>query len=139
MLSRHMTIIVTGIFYFAIIFTFAFAMGIARVLFIAPRLGATAAVSLEIPVVLTASWFMARRLVRDRTFTLPQLISIGAIAFALTMVSEAVLAAVIQGQSVTQWATTLATPLGIVGLAGQVAFAIIPALQGVAKNQVRKT
>lgn len=90
-LSIYPAVVIIGLTYFAIIFTFAFAMGIARVL-------------LEIPILLTASCFAARHLIRDRSFTLPQLVLIGAIAFAMTMVSEAVLADMIQGQSVRQWA-----------------------------------
>ena len=42
------------------------------------------------------------------------------------MVSEAVLAGLLRGQSVAQWAGEVATPLGLVGLAGQLGFAAMP-------------
>jgi hypothetical protein len=114
-------------------------MGIGRVLVVAPRLGANAAVFLEIPVLLTVSWFVARRLVHKRFFAFWQLVSIGASAFALTMISEAALADMIRGQSLAQWAADLVTPLGLVGLAGQLGFAIMPVLAGGQNNQARET
>ena len=120
----------TGLLYFAVVFTFAFAMGIARTLVVAPQIGPTAAVLLEVPIVVTASWIVARRLLRHRPLTLSHRAAMGATAFALTMASEAALAAMLRGQSVADWAATVATPLGLAGLAGQVAFAAMPIFVG---------
>ncbi len=125
-----MVVIFAGLIYFAIVFAIAFALGVARTLAIAPMLGATAAVLLEIPVVLAASWAIARRVLRHRPFGLSARVAMGAIAFILLMVSEALLAGALRGQSVGQWANELATPLGLVGLAGQLGFAAMPALIG---------
>jgi len=127
---RQIVVILTGLVYFLIIFAFAFAMGVGRALVVAPRLGETAAVLLEIPILVIASSFVARRITSDRFFTLGQLLSIAAIAFTLTMVSEALLADVIRGQSIPQWASALATPLGLVGLGGQLISAMMPTLRG---------
>src|ERR1700712_1504501 len=115
-----------GLLYFAAVFTFAFAMGIARVLVVAPRLGPTAAVLLEVPILVVASWIVARRLLRNRSLTLPQRATMGATAFMLTMASEAALSVIMRGQSVTDWAAAVATPLGLAGLVGQVIFAAMP-------------
>ena len=120
----------TGMLYFGAIFTFAFAMGIARILVVAPRLGSTNAVLLEVPILVAASWIVARRLLRNRSFTLSQRGVMGAAAFALTMASEAALSVIMLGQNIMDWATTLATPLGLAGLVGQVAFAAMPILVG---------
>lgn len=120
----------TGILYFATVFTFAFAMGVIRTFVVAPRVGTTAAVCLEVPILLLASWGVARRLLQHRPFSLRQRFAVGATAFALIMVSEAVLAALLRRQSVTQWALELATPLGLVGLAGQLGFAAMPIFVG---------
>ncbi|MEA3011258.1 MAG: hypothetical protein QOJ91_2950 [Sphingomonadales bacterium] len=136
-MSRHWAVIAAGFSYFAIVFTLAFAMGMARVLLVAPRLGQTSAVFLEIPVLLTASWLVARQLIRLRAFAFPQLVVIGGIAFALTMIAEAVLAGSIRGQSVDQWAGDLTTPLGLVGLAAQLGFASIPVFAGGDKRRDR--
>jgi hypothetical protein len=120
----------TGLLYFAAVFTFAFAMGIARVLVVAPRLGPTAAVLLEVPILVVASWIVARRLLRNRSLTLPQRATMGATAFTLTMASEAALSVIMRGQSVTEWAGAVATPLGLAGLVGQVVFAAMPIFVG---------
>lgn len=121
---------VTGLLYFLLVFTFAFATGVAKVLVVAPRLGLTAAVLLEVPLLVVASWIVARRLLRNRPLTLPQRAAMGAIAFALTMVSEAALAAIMRGQGLAEWAAAVATPLGLVGLSGQLAFAAMPIFAG---------
>lgn len=126
----------TGLLYFAAIFTFAFAMGIARVLFVAPRLGPTAAVLLEVPILVLASWIFARRLLRNRSLTLSHRAVMGATAFTLTMASEAALSAIMRGQSVIDWAAAVATPLGLVGLVGQVAFAAMPIFVGHSRTDI---
>lgn len=127
---RPLIVILTGLAYFAIIFGFAFAMGVGRTLVLAPQLGETAAVLLEIPILVFASWLVARRVTNGRFFTFGQLLSIGAIAFTLTLVSEALLADVIRGQSISQWAVSLSTPLGLIGLGGQLVSALMPTLRG---------
>ena len=119
-----------GLLYFIVIFTLAFATGVVRTLFIAPLLGPLAAVLLEVPVILSASWFVARRLLRGRSFSLAQRASIGALAFALTMASEAALSHLLRGQGIGQWAAAVATPLGLFGLAAQLGFAAMPVLVG---------
>lgn len=125
-----MAVVRTAIAYFSTVFAFAFAMGVARTLVIAPRIGTTAAVLLEVPILLAASWVIARRLLRDRDLALPQRMAVGTIAFVLTMASEVVLSALMRGQSAGEWAAVVATPIGLVGLAGQLGFAAIPALIG---------
>ena len=127
---KPLIVVLTGLVYFLVIFGFAFAMGVGRTLVIAPRLGETAAVLLEMPILVIASSFVARRLTSERFFTSRQLLLIGAIAFTLTMVSESILADLIRGQSLSQWAEALATPLGLVGLGGQLVCAMMPTLRG---------
>ena len=119
-----------GLCYFAAIFSFAFAMGVARQLVVAPHLGATAAVLLEVPIIILASWMVARRLLRRRAFSLAQRGVMGGTAFILTMASEASLAMLIRGQSLADWSMELLTPLGLVGFAAQVAFGCMPILAG---------
>jgi hypothetical protein len=123
-----------GLHYYAAVFAFAFAMGVARTLVITPQLGATAAVLLEIPIVLALSWFVARSLLLRRDFTLPQCTVMGATAFILTMLSEVALSALMRGQGISEWLASLMTPLGLVGLAGQLAFAIMPVLTGIKRS-----
>jgi len=132
-----MAIIVTAILYFGIVFTFAFAMGVVRVLVVAPLVGPAAAVFIEVPIILAASWIVARRVLRRRTLGFSKRLAVGGLAFMLLMACEALLATVILGQNVGQWAATVATPLGLVGLTGQLGFAAIPVL-AVRDRAVRK-
>ena len=128
-----------GLLYFMAVFTLAFALGIARVLVIAPRLGPTTAVLLEIPILVGASWIVARRLLRNRSLTTPQRAVMGATAFTLTMASEAALAVIMRGQSVTGWATAIATLLGLAGLVGQIVFAGMPIFLGRGRADISPT
>lgn len=120
-----------GLQYFTVVFTFAFAMGVIRVLLVAPRLGPTAAVLIEVPILVLASWIVAHSLLRSRTLTLTQCAAMGAIAFTLTLMCEAALAALILRESLGDWASALVTPLGLIGLAGQIVFGIMPIFVGV--------
>lgn len=119
-------IFVVGARYFAAVFTIAVAMGIARTLWVAPRLGPMVAVLLEVPILVGISWRIARRVLLDEHLGLAQRAAVGAIALAMTLASEAVFASLIRGQSLGMWAATLSTPLGFVGLAGQGVFGAMP-------------
>jgi hypothetical protein len=57
LISRAM---VAGAFYAIIVFLIGFVLGIFRVLVLVPRLGGTAAVAVEVPLMLVASWFVCR-------------------------------------------------------------------------------
>jgi hypothetical protein len=120
----------TGLLYFAAVFGLAFMLGVARTLVIAPRIGALSAVLLELPLLVGASWVVARWLLRRRPLTRSQQAVMGATAFGLTMLAEMVLAQTLRGQDVAAWAAQVAAPLGLVGLAGQVAFGVMPLLVG---------
>jgi hypothetical protein len=100
------------------------------VLAIAPLLGPTAAVLLEVPISVAASWTVARRFLRNRSFTLPQRVVMGAAAFTLTMASESAQSVTMDGQSLTGWANAVATPAGLVGLTGQIIFGAMPIFVG---------
>ena len=129
--SSRRAVIATALTYYSIIFAFAFGLGVARGLLIAPLIGETAAVLIEILIALLASRMVARRLIHNRQFSLAQLLIVGAIAFGLTIVSEAALAGVIRHQSLDQWANSLTSSLGLVGLAGQIGFALMPTLTSI--------
>ena len=49
-----------GALYAIIVFLIGFIFGTVRVLLVAPRLGETTAVIVEIPIMLAASWFVCR-------------------------------------------------------------------------------
>lgn len=115
--------------YFGGIFALGFALGTVRTLWLAPRLGEIVAVLTELPVMLAASLWWARRLLARRP--LPRradALAMGLLAFVLLMAAEAALAAAAFGQSPVQWLAGLLRPAGLAGLAGQMAFAAMPAL-----------
>lgn len=124
-----------GILYFAIAFAAGFALGAIRTLFLIPRLGEVAAVSLEAPIILGVSWIAAGFCVRrfaipnDR----PSRLSMGAIAFMLLMLAEFMVSLVLFGRSPVAFAESLTTVAGMIGLAAQIVFALFPLL----RNDVR--
>ncbi len=111
--------------YWAGIFALGFVLGTVRTLWLAPQLGELAAVGLELPVMLEASWLWAKHLLRGKAATPRHALAIGAIAFALLMASEALLATAM-GEPIGQWIAGMARPAGAIGLAGQIAFALMP-------------
>jgi hypothetical protein len=119
---------VLGLLYFAAVFAFAFLMGVARELIIAPRLGAVGAVLLEVPFVITASWLVARRLLRDRSMTRVDRAVMGVTAFSLLMACEATLSTIMRKQALSDWTNAVLSPLGLVGLFAQIVFAAMPML-----------
>ena len=119
-----------GAAYFAIIFSLGFLLGTLRVLFIIPRIGELAATMLELPVILTASWFVSGWLIK-RLRVAPDTASrlwMGAAAFGLTMIAEPLLGLSF-GQSLADQWTALSRPAGLVGLAGQALFGLVPWLR----------
>lgn len=113
--------------YFLIVFAAAFALGTVRVAVIAPRIGALWATALEVPIVLAISWPAAAAVMRRAHIAAigPALIMGGA-AFVLLMIAEAALAVLAFGQTVSGFLANLVTVAGALGLAGQIAFGLIP-------------
>jgi len=126
-MNRLRPIAIAGAAYWAAVFAFAFGLGIVRTLWLAPQIGALPAVLCEVPLVLAASWWTARGVSARFGITCRgEALAMGLIALALLMAAEAVLAGVLAGQSLGEWARRLMTPSGAAGLAGQVLFAAMP-------------
>ncbi|MDH7975246.1 hypothetical protein QH494_23930 [Sphingomonas sp. AR_OL41] len=124
-------IIAAALAYFATVFGLRFLLGTLRVLFVIPRIGETAAVLLELPVMLTASWVAAGWCVRR--FAVPPRVAprlaMGLLAFALVMVAELALAVILFGQSPAQHFASFRHFAGAAGLAAQIGYALFPALR----------
>ena len=126
-MPRLRPVLTAALAYWAVVFAFAFVLGIGRTLWLAPRIGALAAVACEVPLTLAASWFAARTLTRRfRIARGGEALGMGAAAFAILMLAEVALARVLAGQSPGQWAASLLTPAGALGLGGQVLFGLMP-------------
>ncbi len=120
-----------GLVYFAIVFAVGFVLGTIRTVFVTPHFGALTAVLIELPFILTASWFVCRWVLRQ--FGLPAVFAaravMGVSAFILLILAEYALAAAFQGQSVITFVCALATLDGATGFAGQILFALFPVVQ----------
>ena len=120
-------VLTAALAYWAVVFAFAFVLGIGRTLWLAPQIGALAAVACEVPLTLTASWLAARALTRRHRITRGgEALAMGLGAFAILMLAEVTLARLLMRQSPGAWATSLLTPEGALGLGGQVLFALMP-------------
>lgn len=118
-----------GAIYFALIFALGFVLGTIRVLWLVPATGETAAVLIEQPIMLTASWFAAGWLVRRHGLvTTGERAAMGAVALMLLFVVEPLLAYTLFGQLPQEWLAGVFTMPGPIGLAGQIAFGLMPLL-----------
>ena len=120
-----------GAVYFLAVFIVAFMVGAFRVIVVAPRLGEVMAVSLEAPVILIVSWVASRwatakfAVSADRSARL----LMGAVAFSLLLLAELALAVFAFGRPIETYLASFTTPQGLIGLASQILFALIPMLQ----------
>ncbi len=117
-----------GVAYAILVFGVGFALGVIRVILIAPRAGPTAAVLLETPLILAASWWLARvSIVRFGVRrALAARLVMGLVAFAVLMLAEVTLAGVLFGRTVPEYLAGLTTVPGAIGIAAQVLFACFP-------------
>ena len=121
----------SGALYFAIVFIAAFALGVLRVTVIAPRLGDIKAVLIEVPIMLGIAWFVCSQVVHQFEVPsewLPRLV-MGTSAFLLLMVAEPSIAVFGLGRTLALYFGTFRSTAGIIGLLGQIAFALIPLVQ----------
>jgi hypothetical protein len=120
-----------GIVYFGIVFSAGFVLGTIRVLFVAPQLGATGAVAIELPVMLALSWIASARLVRwfDVPSTVGARVLMGVVAFALLMAAELGVSVFAFGRSAAQHFATFGALEAQLGLVAQLLFAAFPLLQ----------
>ena len=79
------------------------------------------------PLTLAPSWWAARRLsAHFRIARGAEALAMGLAAFALLMLAEMSLARVLSGQSAENWLRGMGSPVGAVGLAGQMLFGLMP-------------
>lgn len=115
-----------GLAYGLLAFALGFILGIVRTVLVAPALGALAAVAIEIPVMLAscvplAVWCLRRWGIAR----LGKAALMGLSGFAVLMVCEVLLGLAL-GQGLQAILAAIALPAGLLGLAGQIAFALLP-------------
>lgn len=120
-----------GVYYFASIFAVGFLLGIVRALLMAPRIGELMAVIVELPVILACAWVIGRWLIaRSRVpAEIGSRMVMGSAALVLLLAAEVVLSVLFFDNSLNAYVGSINTAHGLTGLAGQVAFGLIPVLQ----------
>jgi hypothetical protein len=125
-------IALAGVAYFAMAFAAGFLLGTLRVFLIVPHTGELTAVALELPIMLAVSAFAAG--VSIRWFRVPpqaaDRLMMGVVGFVLLQVAEIALGLVGFGRSFQDQLAALCSASGLLGLAGQVAFALFPMFIG---------
>jgi hypothetical protein len=122
---------IAGIAYFGIVFPLAFLLGTIRVLVVAPAMGSFGAVLVETPFVLAVSWVACGWLTQGQTplSGLGARLWMGTVAFLVLEATEAVLGVYGFGLGWAAQVAALAQPTGMLGLAGQIIFALIPSVR----------
>lgn len=122
-------VLLTGTVYVAAVFAAGFVLGVLRTLVLVPLLGELGAVLVELPVILTISWLVCARILRRWPLSPPSVVGMGAIAFLLLMGAEAGLSTLLAGRSLAEHLALYSQLPHLVGLAGQLAFALFPWIQ----------
>lgn len=117
-----------GLAYFALVFMAGAILGTVRVVVVAPHIGAFAAVLIELPFMLIAAWFSCRWLVRRFSVpgSLQSRLLMGGFSFALLIAAELALTIFVLKGSLFSHFAAYGRPAGMLGLAGQLAFAFFP-------------
>lgn len=115
-----------GLAYGVIGFGFGFLFGVVRTLFVAPAIGLFAAVAIEMPLMLAtcaplAGWCLRHWALAGHSNAL----AMGIAAFASLMVCEVLLGLAL-GQTPQSMLAAMTLPAGLLGLAGQICFALLP-------------
>jgi len=123
--------IMAGLVYFGCVFAAGFALGVARMTLVVPRLSETLAVALELPIILAIAWIVCRWLIRR--FEVPSLVSsrmvMGGVAFGLLMAGEVSISLLLADRGFLEHVQLYREAPHLLGLAGQIAFAVFPILQ----------
>jgi hypothetical protein len=120
-----------GVAYMGVMFAAGFVLGTLRVLVLVPRLGETAAVALELPLMLGLSWLACGAVVRRWRVatTASARLAMGGVALLLLLAAEFVLGTVMAGGDPFAPLRAWATPAGALGLAAQCLFGLFPLLR----------
>ncbi len=131
--KRPRTPIFPGIVYFALVFALGFLLGTVRTLFVldAPGAGRLPGVLIELPIMLGASWFLCRYVIRRFAVasTVAARAVMGGLAFALLLLAELLVGALLFGRTPGEHFALYSDASYALGLAAQIAFALMPLIQ----------
>ena len=122
--------VLAGIVYFVIVYAAGFALGVTREAIIAPLVGRVAAVLVEAPLMIAAMTIAAKAVCRRMAVPSDNSsrVSMGAVAFGLLTLAEAVFAKILRGLDLGQWFASFNTAEGFISLLLFVLFAAMPML-----------
>ena len=128
-----------AVLYFVLVLGTGFVMGMVRVPFLVPRLGERYAELLEMPFMLLAIVLAARHVVRRFALAPTSLLRlrVGFAALALSVVTELMLATVLQDRSLRDFIASRDPVSGSVYLAMLLVFALMPAILGCVDSRQR--
>lgn len=117
--------------YAALTFAAGFVLGTLRTFLIAPLAGPVLAVAIELPLMLALSWAACRFTLRRIAVkaAAPPRLAMGAVALLILLLLEALLSLTLGGLTLAQHIALYATTPVLLGLAGQVIFALFPLAQ----------
>jgi hypothetical protein len=122
-----------GIAYFALVFALGFVLGTLRTIFVrdTPGAGRLLGVLIELPIMLSASWFMCSHLVRrfNVASTLGARAVMGGSAFALLLLAELAVGALLFGRTPVEHFALYRDASYALGLAAQIGFGLTPLIQ----------
>jgi hypothetical protein len=122
-------ILLPAIAYVVAVFAAGFVLGVLRTLALVPLLGEWVAVLMELPAMLTIAWLVSRRIQRRWPLSPPAAVGMGVVAFLLLMAAELGLSTLLVGRSPAAHVALYAQLPHQIGLAGQLAFALLPWIQ----------
>lgn len=126
-----MGVVRAGVVYAAVVFAAGFVLGTLRTLVFVPWLGGSAAVVLELPVILAISWIICGWVIRRCEIPIDGgvRLAMGGVALAVLLASEACLSVILFGRSFGQHLATYRYSGAQIGLAGQLLFALMPLIR----------
>lgn len=125
--------LVPGLIYFALIFALGFLLGVVRTLFLqaVPSAGRLMGVLVELPIMLSASWFLCRYLIRRFAVasTVAARAVMGGLAFALLLLAELLFGALLFGRGPAEHFALYREASHGLGLLAQIGFGLMPLVQ----------
>ncbi len=119
-----------GTVYFALVFAVGFVLGTIRVFGLAPLVGESGAVAIELPVMLLASWIICRHIMRALLIArTSQRAVMGALALSLLLMAEFLISVLLLGKSPSEHFAAYREFSTQLGFAAQIAFALFPLMQ----------
>jgi hypothetical protein len=114
-----------GLLYTIALFAIGFALALIRIPLLVPRIGETAAILLELPIMLLAAWRISRTIVRRQALPHNGRVLMGAVYLPTLLLFELLLGLALGGTAATILKGWFHLP-GLLGLAAQALAAFFP-------------